>query len=106
MLSISLFHTSLSLKTIYTRSSGLFSSFLLLTTLISGFSAAECFPLPGVPIGDLLLTAFLLLINSWSLLLCRSLPPSKGAHSTLTSMFNRLHPVSFGSHLSQTCDFY
>jgi hypothetical protein len=84
----------------YAQSSGLFSSLLLLTTLISGLSAAVCFPLSGMPIGDLLLTAFLLLINSWSLVLCRNLPPLKGADSNLTSMFNRLHPVSFGSYRS------
>src|SRR6478735_5020437 len=85
---------------------GLFSRFLLLTTLISGLSAAVCFPLSGVPIRDLLLTTFLLLINSWSLVLFRSLPPSKGADSILTSMFNRLHSVPFGSYRSQTCDSY
>src|SRR6478752_6269222 len=102
MPSISLAHTSLSLKTIYAQFSGLFSSLLLLTTLISGLSAAVCFPLSG----DLLLTAFLLLISSWSLVLCGSLPPSQGADSTLTSMFNRLHSVPFGSYSSQTCDPY
>ncbi|KAG1120372.1 hypothetical protein G6F37_009845 [Rhizopus arrhizus] len=49
----------------YAQSSGLFSSLLLLTTLISGLSAAVCFPLSGVSTGDLPLTAFLLVINSW-----------------------------------------
>ncbi|KAG0750885.1 hypothetical protein G6F18_013687 [Rhizopus arrhizus] len=90
----------------YAQFSGLFSSLLLLTTLISGLSAAACSPLSGVPTGDLLLTAFLLLINSWSLVLCRSLPPSKGADSTLTSMFNRLHSVPFGSYRSQSNPFF
>src|SRR6478735_6227606 len=55
-----LVRTSLSLKTMYAQFSGLFSSLLLLTTLSSGLSAAVCFPLSGVSIGDLLLTAFLL----------------------------------------------
>ncbi|KAG1022659.1 hypothetical protein G6F57_006117 [Rhizopus arrhizus] len=59
-------------------------------------SAAVCFPLSG----DLLLTAFLLLINSWLLVLCRSLPPSKGIDPTLSSMFHRLNSVSLGSHRS------
>ncbi|EIE83839.1 hypothetical protein RO3G_08544 [Rhizopus delemar RA 99-880] len=77
-------HTSLSLKMMYAQSSGLFSDFLLLTILISGLSADTCSLLSGVPIGDLLLTTFLLLINNWSLVLCRSLPPSKGADSNLT----------------------
>jgi hypothetical protein len=104
MLSISLVHTSLSLKTMYAQSCSLFSRFLSLTILISGLSAAVCFPLSGVPTGDLLLTTSLLLINSWSLVLCRSLPPSKGVDLTLTSMFNRVHSVSFGSHRSRTCD--
>ena len=53
-----------------------------------------------------LLTAFLLLINNWSLMLCCNLPPSKGAESTLNSMFNRLHSVSFCSHRSQMCNSY
>src|SRR6478735_11187238 len=101
MPSMSLVHTSLSLKTMHAQFSGLFSSLLLLTTLVSGLSAAVCFLLSGVPTGDLLLTAFLLLINSWSLVLCRNLPPSKGADSTLTSIFNRLHSVPFGSYRSQ-----
>ncbi|KAG0786021.1 hypothetical protein G6F21_008879 [Rhizopus arrhizus] len=70
----------------YAQFSGLFSSLLLLTTLISGLSAAVCFPLSGVPIGDLLLTAFLLLINSWSIVLCRTnqnapLPSIEGTHN-------------------------
>ncbi|KAG1090451.1 hypothetical protein G6F39_010512 [Rhizopus arrhizus] len=84
----------------YAQFSGLFSSLLLLTTLVSGLSAAVCFLLSGVPTGDLLLTAFLLLINSWSLVLCRNLPPSKGADSTLTSIFNRLHSVPRKTSLS------
>ncbi|EIE85165.1 hypothetical protein RO3G_09875 [Rhizopus delemar RA 99-880] len=77
-LTSSQFHTSLSLNMMYAQFSGLFSSFLLLTTLISGLSTAVCFPLSDVPIGELPLTAFLLLINSWLLVLHRSLPPSKG----------------------------
>ncbi|EIE79397.1 hypothetical protein RO3G_04102 [Rhizopus delemar RA 99-880] len=81
-----------------------FHWFLLSTTLISGLSAAACSLLYGVSIKDLLLTAFLLLISSWSFMLCRILPPSKGAGLTLTSMFHRLNSVSFGSHCSQTCD--
>ncbi|KAG1141786.1 hypothetical protein G6F37_008106 [Rhizopus arrhizus] len=90
--------TKKQIKMMYAQSSGLFSDFLLLTILISGLSAAVCFPLSEVPIGDLLLTASLLLINSWSFVLCRSLSPSKEADSTLTSMFHRLNSVSLGSH--------
>ena len=86
-----LLHRIEQIKMMYAQSSGLFSGFLLLTILISGLSAVVCFPLSGMLIEDLLLTAFLLLINSWSFVLCRSLPPSKGADSTLTSMFNHLH---------------
>jgi hypothetical protein len=95
-----LLHRIEQIKMMYAQSSGLFSGFLLLTILISGLSAVVCFPLSGVPIEDLLLTVFLLLINSWLLVLYRSLPPSKGADSTLTSMFHRLNSVSLGSHRS------
>ncbi|EIE77683.1 hypothetical protein RO3G_02387 [Rhizopus delemar RA 99-880] len=48
-LTSSQFHTSLSLKTMYAQSSGLFSSFLLLTALTSGLSAAACCLLSGMP---------------------------------------------------------
>ncbi|EIE79233.1 hypothetical protein RO3G_03938 [Rhizopus delemar RA 99-880] len=74
-------HASLSLKTIYTQSSGLFSGFLLLTILISRSSAAMCSPLSGVPIGNLLLTDFHSMTN-WPIVLCRSLPLLKGAESS------------------------
>ncbi|KAG0942057.1 hypothetical protein G6F32_008187 [Rhizopus arrhizus] len=53
MPSISLVHTSLSLKTMYVQFSGLFSSLLLLTTLISGLWRAHWrFTIDGFPFID------------------------------------------------------
>ena len=93
MFSISLAYTLLLLKTMRAQSSGLFSGFLLLTILISRPSAAVCSLLFDVAIGGLLLVDFLLIVNNWLLVLCRSLLPLKGqarswlAYSIVCTLF-------------------
>lgn len=86
-----LVHILLFLKTIYTRSSELFSEFLLLAKLISGpptamISQLDCHTYWGFAIDGFPYIYKQLVTNG-----SHCLPFSKRVDSALTSMFNRLH---------------